>query len=150
MCWYIFFWWAKLPISKISLRKFNYEAITESIVVWLAFKHGLLVSIPLKGHTDNCIEELTGHQTKLFTLVFTPLIKYLLPNPSCHIIYNLRMLPLSHSPNKVLAVFLLYCVQYHVIFERIMYWYWEYIKGILPKRPYLPCVSMAGRALLAG
>ena len=25
-----------------------------------------------------------------------------------------------------------------------------YIKGILPKRPYLPCVSMAGRALLAG
>ena len=25
-----------------------------------------------------------------------------------------------------------------------------YIKGILPKGPYLPCVSMAGRALLAG
>ena len=25
-----------------------------------------------------------------------------------------------------------------------------YIEGILPKRPYLPCVSMAGRALLAG
>ena len=26
----------------------------------------------------------------------------------------------------------------------------EDIKGILPKGPYLPCVSMAGRALLAG
>ena len=26
----------------------------------------------------------------------------------------------------------------------------EYIEGILPKGPYLPCVSMAGRALLAG
>ena len=25
-----------------------------------------------------------------------------------------------------------------------------YIEGILPKGPYLPCVSMAGRALLAG
>ena len=25
-----------------------------------------------------------------------------------------------------------------------------YIKGILPKGPYLPCISMAGRALLAG
>ena len=25
-----------------------------------------------------------------------------------------------------------------------------HLKGILPKRPYLPCVSMAGRALLAG
>ena len=25
-----------------------------------------------------------------------------------------------------------------------------YIKGILPKGPYLPCVSMVGRALLAG
>ena len=27
--------------------------------------------------------------------------------------------------------------------------YW-YIEGILPKGPYLPCVSMAGRSLLAG
>ena len=27
---------------------------------------------------------------------------------------------------------------------------WIYIDGILPKRPYLPCASMAGRALLAG
>ena len=26
----------------------------------------------------------------------------------------------------------------------------SYIEGILPKRPYLPCVSMARRALLAG
>ena len=26
----------------------------------------------------------------------------------------------------------------------------EHIEGILPKGPYLPCVSMAGRALLAG
>ena len=26
----------------------------------------------------------------------------------------------------------------------------QYIEGILPKGPYLPCVSMAGRALLAG
>ena len=25
-----------------------------------------------------------------------------------------------------------------------------HIEGILPKGPYLPCVSMAGRALLAG
>ena len=25
-----------------------------------------------------------------------------------------------------------------------------HIEGILPKSPYLPCVSMAGRALLAG
>ena len=25
-----------------------------------------------------------------------------------------------------------------------------YIKGILPKGPYLPCVGMAGRALFAG
>ena len=25
-----------------------------------------------------------------------------------------------------------------------------YIEGILPKGPYLPCVSMAGMALLAG
>ena len=29
-------------------------------------------------------------------------------------------------------------------------WILEHIKGILPKGPYLPCVSMAGRALLAG
>ena len=28
-------------------------------------------------------------------------------------------------------------------------WY-PYIEGILPKGPYLPCVSIAGRALLAG
>ena len=28
--------------------------------------------------------------------------------------------------------------------------YHAYIKGILPKGPYLPCVSMAGRALWAG
>ena len=28
-------------------------------------------------------------------------------------------------------------------------WIW-YVKGILPKGPYLPCVSMAGRALFAG
>ena len=27
---------------------------------------------------------------------------------------------------------------------------WAYIEGILPKGPYLPCVSMAGRVLLAG
>ena len=27
---------------------------------------------------------------------------------------------------------------------------WIYLEGILPKGPYLPCVSMAGRALLAG
>ena len=27
---------------------------------------------------------------------------------------------------------------------------WAYIEGILPKGPYRPCVSMAGRALLAG
>ena len=27
---------------------------------------------------------------------------------------------------------------------------YEHIEGILPKGPYLPCVSMAGRALLAG
>ena len=26
----------------------------------------------------------------------------------------------------------------------------SHIEGILPKGPYLPCVSMAGRALLAG
>ena len=26
----------------------------------------------------------------------------------------------------------------------------HYIEGILPKGPYLPCLSMAGRALLAG
>ena len=25
-----------------------------------------------------------------------------------------------------------------------------YIEGILPKGPYLPCLSMAGKALLAG
>ena len=35
-----------------------------------------------------------------------------------------------------------------------MYRYWwevtPYLEGILPKGPYLPCVSMAGRALLAG
>ena len=29
-------------------------------------------------------------------------------------------------------------------------WRQHHIKGILPKGPYLPCVSMAGRALLAG
>ena len=28
--------------------------------------------------------------------------------------------------------------------------YHWYVEGILPKGPYLPCVSMAGRALLAG
>ena len=28
--------------------------------------------------------------------------------------------------------------------------YQSHIKGILPKGPYLPCISMAGRALLAG
>ena len=28
--------------------------------------------------------------------------------------------------------------------------FWQQIEGILPKGPYLPCVSMAGRALLAG
>ena len=27
---------------------------------------------------------------------------------------------------------------------------WEHMEGILPKGPYLPCVSMADRALLAG
>ena len=32
------------------------------------------------------------------------------------------------------------------------HWHWHtlHIEGILPKGPYLPCVSMAGRALLAG
>ena len=29
-------------------------------------------------------------------------------------------------------------------------WVWWHIEGILPKGPYLPCVSMAGRSLLAG
>ena len=31
-----------------------------------------------------------------------------------------------------------------------MGWHQRHIEGILPKVPYLPCVSMAGRALLAG
>ena len=30
------------------------------------------------------------------------------------------------------------------------FWAWQYLAGILPKGSYLPCVSMAGRALLAG
>ena len=30
------------------------------------------------------------------------------------------------------------------------YWIRPQVEGILPKGPYLPCVSMAGRALLAG
>ena len=37
--------------------------------------------------------------------------------------------------------------------ELILGWqifFFIYIEGILPKGPYLPCVSMAGRALLAG
>ena len=33
---------------------------------------------------------------------------------------------------------------------RIHMWWMSHIEGILPKGPYLPCVSMAGRALLAG
>ena len=44
----------------------------------------------------------------------------------------------------------------HNLFEmdEVVYWpcHWSavHFEGILPKGPYLPCVSMAGRALLAG
>ena len=34
-------------------------------------------------------------------------------------------------------------MEYHIIDNMQVY-------GVLPKGPYLPCVSMAGRALLAG
>ena len=36
--------------------------------------------------------------------------------------------------------------KFYVIYMYVV----TYIEGILPKGPYLPCVSMAGRALLAG
>ena len=42
-----------------------------------------------------------------------------------------------------------HCVQYHVMLDHIIMAP-DYIEDILPKGPYLPCVSMAGRALLAG
>ena len=45
------------------------------------------------------------------------------------------------------------CVYIYYILMSFVHWYCVqhlYIEGILPKGPYLPCVSMAGRALLAG
>ena len=45
---------------------------------------------------------------------------------------------------RVLAALLVLCVVNPPIIQ------WMHIDGILPKGPYLPCVSMAGRALLAG
>ena len=32
----------------------------------------------------------------------------------------------------------------------VLRFWWHHIEGVLPKGPYLPCVSMAGRALLEG
>ena len=37
-----------------------------------------------------------------------------------------------------------------VLIRSISGQFYLYIEGILPKGPYLPCISMAGRALLAG
>ena len=42
--------------------------------------------------------------------------------------------------------FLYFCSVYDIFMQVNV----EYIEGILSKGPYLPCVSIAGRALLAG
>ena len=52
------------------------------------------------------------------------------------------------SGNKSLSVPML--TAYVAIWHQTTIRCQPHIEGILPKGPYLPCVSMAGRALLAG
>ena len=52
--------------------------------------------------------------------------------------FNIMLFMMLHYLNElILAQNLLHYLSFH-------------IEGILPKGPYLPCVSLAGRALLAG
>ena len=57
----------------------------------------------------------------------------------------------THNRQHFLLVWLIYYLRRHSsVIITIVCLEPLYYEGILPKGPYLPCVSMAGRALLAG
>ena len=71
---------------------------------------------------------------------FTPSVRYM---------YTYIFLQRTHGPSCLIGTPMVKSIT-TLPTSLVLYAYKPQFEGILPKGPYLPCVSMAGRALLAG